>query len=374
MLNALLVAVVSCPELAVSVYPVPALSMLKSPKVAIPAAAATGIVPWSAPPDGLLPITSDTLPVNPVAVLPKASRAITLTAGIVAPACVALGCTVNASFAAAAGVIVAPAVVLPGGTVKTSWLPASATRKSGSLSALSPNATQALVPPPWSTARACQWYAVASLRPPTVALAVAPLATAAPEPLALPVNALPTASTSTSSRSGDPPGGPVTVAVNTTDRLVTEPPTATAVTPSLWNWANAEGGAGGGPLPATTKSTGTWAGLPTAWPADTTTVSWYTPGSSPAGFRCTCTRAGVVPVFGVTSSHPPPTFTLALHASAPAPLLVSAMLSTCMAVLPTAALSSTRPGATDNAASGGGSLVSLSILQVASRTVSKPIP
>ena len=106
MLNALLVAVVSCPELAVSVYPVPALSMLKSPKVAIPAAAATGIVPWSTPPDGLLPITSDTLPVNPVAVLPKASRAITLTAGIVAPACVALGCTVNASFAAAAGVIV----------------------------------------------------------------------------------------------------------------------------------------------------------------------------------------------------------------------------------------------------------------------------
>src|SRR6266513_3609436 len=328
--------------------------MLKSPKVAIPAAAATGIVPCSAPPDGLLPITSDTLPVNPVAVLPKASRALALTAGIVAPACVALGCTVNASFAAAAGVIVnaalgavsdpavacsvypapalsiersanvatpataatvfvparvppcvfvpnvsttlpvklvtvfpwgscavtrtagaigAPAVVLPGGTVKTSWLPARATRKSGSLSALSPNATQALVPPPWSTARVCQWYAVASLRPPTVALAVAPLATAAPEPLTVPVKALPTGSTSTSSRIGDPPGGPVTVAVSTTDRLVTSPPVATAVTPSLWNWANAAGGAGGGPLPATTKSTGTWAGLPTAWPADTTTVS-----------------------------------------------------------------------------------------------------
>src|SRR5947208_15826599 len=107
MLNALLVAVVSCPELAVSVYPVPALSMLKSPKVAIPAAAATGIVPWSTPPDGLLPITSDTLPVNPVAVLPKGSRAITLTAGvIVAPGCVLLGCTVNASLAAGAGVMV----------------------------------------------------------------------------------------------------------------------------------------------------------------------------------------------------------------------------------------------------------------------------
>src|SRR2546430_6975841 len=286
--------------------------MLKSPKVAIPAAAATGIVPWSTPPDGLLPITSDTFPVNPVAVLPKPSRAITLTAGIVAPACVALGCTVNASLAAAAGAIVkalltavsdpavacsvypapalsmersakvatpataatvfvpasappcvfvpnvittlpvklvtvfpwgscavtrtagaigAPAVVLPGGTVKTSWLPARATRKSGSLSALSPNATQALVPPPWSTARACQWYAVASLRPPTVALAVAPLATAAPEPLAVPVKALPTGSTSTSSRIGDPPGGPVTVPVGTTDRLPTPPPRGTPVAP-----------------------------------------------------------------------------------------------------------------------------------------------
>ena len=207
-----------------------------------------------------------------------------------------------------------------------------------------------------------------------MALAVPPPATEAPEPLEVPVNAVPTALTSTSSRTGELPAGPDTVALKTADRLVSVPPGSTAVTPSFWNCASAAGGPGGGPLPATTKSTGTRAGLPTAWPADTTTVSWYTPGSSPAGFRCTCTRAGVVPVFGVTSSHPPPTFTLALHASAPAPLLVSAMLSTCMAVLPTAALSSTRPGATDNAASGGGSLVSLSILQVASRTVSKPIP
>src|SRR5437879_5986993 len=201
-----------------------------------------------------------------------------------------------------------------------------------------------------------------------------PLATAAPEPLTAPVTALPTGATSPSRRIAEPPAGPDTVAWKTTDRLVTSPPGATAVAPSLWNCASPAGGSGGGPLPATTKSTATRAGLPTAWPADTTTVSWYTPGSSPAGFRCTCKRAGVVPVFGVTSSQPPPAFTLALHASAPAPLLVSAMLSTCMAVLPTAALSSTRPGATDNAASGGGSLVSLSILQVASRTVSKPIP
>src|SRR5436309_10311687 len=80
--------------------------MLKSPNVAIPAAAATGIVPWSAPPDAFTLIVSVTSPVNPVAVLPKGSRAITLTAGvIVAPGCVVLGCTVNASLAAAAGEI-----------------------------------------------------------------------------------------------------------------------------------------------------------------------------------------------------------------------------------------------------------------------------
>src|SRR2546430_14986153 len=81
--------------------------MLRSPKLATPAAAATGMVPWSAPPDGFVLIASVTPPVNPVAVLPNGSRAITLTAGvIVAPACVMLGCTVNASFAAAAGEMV----------------------------------------------------------------------------------------------------------------------------------------------------------------------------------------------------------------------------------------------------------------------------
>ena len=213
-----------------------------------------------------------------------------------------------------------------------------------------------------------------SINPPTVALAVAPLVTAAPEPLAVPAKALPSGSTSTSRRTAEPPAGPDTVAWKTTDRLVTSPPGATAVAPSLWNCASAAGGSGGGPLPATTKSTATRAGLPTAWPADTTTVSWYTPGSSPAGFRCTCTRAGVVPVLGVTSSHAPPDFTLALHDSAPAPVLDSAMLSTSSAVLPTAALSSTRRGATDSAASGGGSVVSLSILQVASRTASAHAP
>src|SRR5256886_13746423 len=81
--------------------------MIRSPKLATPAAAATGMVPWSAPPDGFVLIASVTPPVNPVAVLPNGSRAITLTAGvIVAPACVTLGCTVNASVVAAAGEMV----------------------------------------------------------------------------------------------------------------------------------------------------------------------------------------------------------------------------------------------------------------------------
>src|SRR5438067_8002918 len=60
--------------------------------------------------------------------------------------------------------------------------------------------------------------------------------------------------------------------------------------------------AGGGVPAATTKSTGTRAGLPTAPSADTTITPWYSPWSSPAGSSCTCTCAGVLPDFGETSS------------------------------------------------------------------------
>ena len=60
--------------------------------------------------------------------------------------------------------------------------------------------------------------------------------------------------------------------MKTTERLVAVPPTSRAVLPSLWNWARPVGALGGGALPATTKSTGMRAGLPTACPADTTTV------------------------------------------------------------------------------------------------------
>src|SRR2546422_826962 len=81
--------------------------MFKLAKLATPSAAATGVLPGNVPPEGFVSIAMATAPANPVAVLPDASRAIRRTAGvIVAPACVVLGCTVNASLAAAAGEIV----------------------------------------------------------------------------------------------------------------------------------------------------------------------------------------------------------------------------------------------------------------------------
>ena len=90
----------SVPLDAVSVYPVPALSMLKVENVATPPTAATGPLPVSVPPPGFVPIARVTFPVNVVAVCPSASCAVTFTAGVIA----------------------APAVVLLGGTVNTSWV------------------------------------------------------------------------------------------------------------------------------------------------------------------------------------------------------------------------------------------------------------
>src|SRR6266699_2321208 len=90
----------SVPLDAVSVYPVPALSMLKVENVATPPTAATGPPPVSVPPPGFVPIARVTFPVNVVAVCPSASCAVTFTAGVIA----------------------APAVVLLGGTVNTRWV------------------------------------------------------------------------------------------------------------------------------------------------------------------------------------------------------------------------------------------------------------
>src|SRR5438132_9792425 len=90
MLNAVLVALPA--PVAVSVYPVPTLSIDSPANVATPPDAAWVAVPDKAPPDGLVPMASVTLPVNPVAVLLLASSAVTCTAGvIVAPADVEIG-------------------------------------------------------------------------------------------------------------------------------------------------------------------------------------------------------------------------------------------------------------------------------------------
>src|SRR5438094_3986718 len=80
--------------------------MLSVPNVATPATAACVVVPDSVPPPPLLPIATDTLPVNPVATLPNASSTVTCTAGVMGePAETSVGCVVKASCLAAAGLI-----------------------------------------------------------------------------------------------------------------------------------------------------------------------------------------------------------------------------------------------------------------------------
>src|SRR6266566_4287553 len=114
MLNGALGTVGSPTAAAVSVYPVPILSMLRVENVATPATAVAVAVPDRVPPLGLLPIAAVTLPVNPVAVLPCASCTVTCTAGvIVAPAVVLVGCTVNTSWLAGPGVMVNDVDVAP---------------------------------------------------------------------------------------------------------------------------------------------------------------------------------------------------------------------------------------------------------------------
>src|SRR5207244_101433 len=72
---------------------------MESPEnVATPLTAATVAVPDSVPPPGFVPIATVTFPVNPVAVFPCPSWAVTWTAGVIAaPAVVLLGCPVNTS-------------------------------------------------------------------------------------------------------------------------------------------------------------------------------------------------------------------------------------------------------------------------------------
>src|SRR5258705_12572322 len=75
--------------------------MLRPGNATTPAFAATVVVPASVQPAGFVAIATVTLPLKPVAVLPKASRAVICTAGVIAaPVVVVPGCAVNSSRAA----------------------------------------------------------------------------------------------------------------------------------------------------------------------------------------------------------------------------------------------------------------------------------
>src|SRR2546426_12568125 len=88
--------------------------MLRLKNVANPATAATAVVPDRVLLPGFASSATVTVPVNPVAVFPWASRAVTRTAGaIAAPAAALLGSTGNARWGAGAGVMVNAALVAP---------------------------------------------------------------------------------------------------------------------------------------------------------------------------------------------------------------------------------------------------------------------
>src|SRR2546425_272623 len=67
-------------------------------------AAFTGALPVNVPPAGLLSMAIATAPVKLVTVFPDASRAVTVTAGVIAtPTCVVVGCTPNPRCVAGGG-------------------------------------------------------------------------------------------------------------------------------------------------------------------------------------------------------------------------------------------------------------------------------
>src|SRR5947208_2456432 len=88
--------------------------MLRFAKVATPLTATTVVAPERVPLAGLVPIATVTLVVAVVTVLPWASWTATCSAGVIAaPAAVLLGCTVKASFAAAAAPMLNALLVAP---------------------------------------------------------------------------------------------------------------------------------------------------------------------------------------------------------------------------------------------------------------------
>src|SRR3989442_10525101 len=91
-------------ELSCGLYRSPALSILRFANVATPFTAFTGALPESVPPAGLLSMAIEMAPVKLVTVFPDASRAATVTAGVIAtPTWVVLGCTPNTTGVARGG-------------------------------------------------------------------------------------------------------------------------------------------------------------------------------------------------------------------------------------------------------------------------------
>src|SRR5205809_7805875 len=89
---------------------------------ATPATAAWVSVPESAPLLGFVPIATVTLPVNPVAVLPFPSWAVTWTSGVIAaPAAVGVGCTENTSCVAVPAVMLRSEERRVGKEVRSRW-------------------------------------------------------------------------------------------------------------------------------------------------------------------------------------------------------------------------------------------------------------
>src|SRR5947208_500425 len=113
MLNAALVVLPA--PVAGNLWHLPSFPTRRSSDLATPATAAWVSVPASVPLLGFVPIATVMFPVNPVAVLPPASWAVTSTAGVIAaPAVVVLGCTLNTSCVAEPAVMLnAVLVVLP---------------------------------------------------------------------------------------------------------------------------------------------------------------------------------------------------------------------------------------------------------------------
>src|SRR5207302_1362096 len=98
--------------------------MLNPENVATPATAATTFVPASVPVLGFVPIATVMFPVNPVAVLPLPSCAVTCTAGVItAPAAVVLGSTVNTSWVAVPAVMLNAALIAVPAPVAASVYP-----------------------------------------------------------------------------------------------------------------------------------------------------------------------------------------------------------------------------------------------------------